>query len=76
MDINPMTETVQTAIMNAQTIAVREQHQEVDEVHLYLAMLEDNESLMNLYFGKNEYWCKRYQRRITTNSLEKTTSIR
>ena len=42
MDINRMTEKVQTAIMNAQSIAVREQHQEVDEVHLFIAMLEDD----------------------------------
>lgn len=41
-----MTEKVQKAIMNAQTIAIREQHQEVDEVHLYIAMLEDDESLI------------------------------
>jgi ATP-dependent Clp protease ATP-binding subunit ClpB len=46
MDINHMTETVQTAIMNAQSIAIREQHQEVDEAHLFLAMLEDSGSLM------------------------------
>ena len=53
MDINPMTEKVQKAIMNAQTIAVREQHQEVDEVHLFLAMLEDDESLITSIIGKN-----------------------
>ena len=41
MDINHMTETVQNAIMNAQSIAIREQHQEVDEAHLFLALLED-----------------------------------
>ena len=74
MDINSMTEKVQKAIMNAQNIAVREQHQEVDEVHLYIAMLEDDESLIHLHFGKNEYWSKRYQRRTTTNPLEKATS--
>ena len=50
MDINSMTEKVQKAIMNAQNIAVREQHQEVDEVHLFIAMLEDDESLMTLHF--------------------------
>ena len=52
MDINRMTETVQTAIMNAQSIAVREQHQEVDEVHLFLALLEDTGSLMNSIIEK------------------------
>ena len=52
MDINSMTEKVQKAIMNAQNIAVREQHQEVDEVHLYIAMLEDDESLILSIFEK------------------------
>ena len=46
MDINQMTEKVQKAIMNAQSIAIREEHQEVDEVHLFLSMLEDDDSLM------------------------------
>ena len=52
MDINRMTETVQTAIMNAQSIAVREQQQEVDEAHLFLALLEDTGSLMNSIIEK------------------------
>ena len=39
MDINAMTEKVQKAIMDAQSIAVREGHQEVDEVHLFIALL-------------------------------------
>lgn len=46
MDINQMTEKVQKAIMDAQSIAVREEHQEVDEVHLFLALLEDDSSLI------------------------------
>ena len=53
MDINRMTETVQTAIMNAQSIAIREQHQEVDEAHLFLALLEDTGSLMNSIIEKS-----------------------
>src|SRR3954452_6534749 len=52
MDINRMTETVQTAIMNAQSIAVREQQQEVGEAHLFLALLEDTGSLMNSIIEK------------------------
>lgn len=52
MDINQMTEKVQQAIMNAQSIAIREEHQEVDEVHLYLSMLEDGDSLLVSILGK------------------------
>lgn len=47
-----MTEKVQKAIMNAQSIAVREEHQEVDEVHLYLSMLEDSDSLLVTILGR------------------------
>jgi ATP-dependent Clp protease ATP-binding subunit ClpB len=46
MDINRMTERLQTAIFSAQSNAVREQHQEVDEAHLYLALLEEEDSLI------------------------------
>jgi ATP-dependent Clp protease ATP-binding subunit ClpB len=52
MDINQMTEKVQQAIMNAQSIAIREEHQEVDEVHLFLSMLEDGDSLLVSILGK------------------------
>ena len=41
MDINSMTEKVQKAIMNAQNIAVREQHQEVDPVFLFHDLRQD-----------------------------------
>ncbi|MBB6443536.1 ATP-dependent chaperone ClpB [Bacillus benzoevorans] len=52
MDMNQMTEKVQQAIMNAQSIAIREEHQEVDEVHLFLSMLEDGDSLLVSILGK------------------------
>jgi len=52
MDINQMTEKVQKAIMDAQSIAVREEHQEVDEVHLFLALLEDGSSLIHSILEK------------------------
>lgn len=46
MDINRMTERLQTAIMNAQSLAIRNGHQELDEVHLYSAFIEDDNSLV------------------------------
>ncbi|MBU8877451.1 ATP-dependent chaperone ClpB [Bacillus sp. FJAT-29790] len=46
MDINRMTERMQEGFMNAQNIAIREQHQEVDEVHLFIALLEQENSLV------------------------------
>lgn len=52
MDINQMTEKVQQAFMSAQSIAIREEHQEVDEVHLFLSMMEDDDNLIVMILGK------------------------
>ncbi|KOP81721.1 ATP-dependent chaperone ClpB [Cytobacillus solani] len=54
MDLNRMTERMQEGIMAAQTIAIREQHQEVDEVHLFLALLEQENSLIVSILKKTE----------------------
>ncbi|MGN7398436.1 ATP-dependent chaperone ClpB [Cytobacillus praedii] len=54
MDLNRMTERLQEGIMTAQTMAIREQHQEVDEVHLFLALLEQDNSLMISFLKKAE----------------------
>ncbi|MGG1396344.1 ATP-dependent chaperone ClpB [Bacillus salipaludis] len=44
MDLNQMTERLQTGLLNAQTIAIKHHHQEVDEPHLFIALMgqEDN----------------------------------
>lgn len=41
-----MTERMQDGILNAQNLAIRAQHQEVDDVHLLLALLGQDNSLM------------------------------
>ncbi|MBP3038835.1 ATP-dependent chaperone ClpB [Bacillaceae bacterium Marseille-Q3522] len=46
MDLNQMTERVQQAFMHAQSIAVKEQHQEVDDIHLFLAFLGQEQNLL------------------------------
>ncbi|WP_449621998.1 ATP-dependent chaperone ClpB [Robertmurraya sp. Marseille-Q9965] len=46
MDLNKMTERLQTAIMSAQSLATSNEHQEIDEVHLFLALMEQEESLI------------------------------
>ena len=76
MDINRMTETVQTAIMNAQSIAVREQHQEVDEAHLFLALLEDTGSLMNSIIEKSTISVSELHNELQTNFSKETTCFR
>ncbi|QED47221.1 ATP-dependent chaperone ClpB [Cytobacillus dafuensis] len=52
MDINKMTERMQDGFMTAQNIAIREHQQEVDDVHLFLALLEQENSLMTSILQK------------------------
>lgn len=52
MDVNRMTERLQEGLLNAQTIAIRGQHQEVDEAHLFLALVEQENSLISLILSK------------------------
>ncbi|MFF2446187.1 ATP-dependent chaperone ClpB [Neobacillus sp. NPDC058068] len=46
MDLNRMTERLQKGLMDAQSLAVKNSHQEVDEPHLLLALMEQEDSLI------------------------------
>lgn len=46
VDLNKMTERLQTAIMSAQSMATSNEHQEIDDVHLFLALMEQDDSLI------------------------------
>ncbi|WAA10939.1 ATP-dependent chaperone ClpB [Fervidibacillus albus] len=52
MDMNRMTERMQNAMMTAQSIAMQNNHQEIDEVHLYLAFLEDDQNIVRSILQK------------------------
>ncbi|GGE72314.1 ATP-dependent chaperone ClpB [Priestia taiwanensis] len=45
MDLNKMTQKTQEAVMRAQSLAVENNHQEIDTIHLLLALLEQEEGL-------------------------------
>jgi ATP-dependent Clp protease ATP-binding subunit ClpB len=45
LDLNKMTESLQNAIVSAQTLAVQHNHQEVDDLHLFLALLGQGNNL-------------------------------
>ncbi|WP_423801494.1 ATP-dependent chaperone ClpB [Neobacillus sp. SAB-20_R2A] len=45
MDLNRMTERMQNGLMDAQSIAIKYSHQEIDEPHLLLALLNQDDSL-------------------------------
>lgn len=62
MDINRMTDRLQKGIMNAQSLAIKNNHQEVDESHLFLALLNQEDSLLRAILEKAE---------ISVSSVEK-----
>jgi ATP-dependent Clp protease ATP-binding subunit ClpB len=45
LDLNKMTESLQNGFMSAQSLAVQQNHQEVDDTHLILALLGQENSL-------------------------------
>ncbi|MEH7158228.1 ATP-dependent chaperone ClpB [Neobacillus drentensis] len=46
MDMNRMTERLQKGIMDAQSLAVKKNHQEIDEPHLFISLMEQEDSLI------------------------------
>ncbi|EKN65392.1 Class III stress response-related ATPase [Neobacillus bataviensis LMG 21833] len=52
MDLNRMTERLQKGIMDAETLAIRENHQEIDEPHLFLTLMDQEDSLIAAIFEK------------------------
>lgn len=52
MDLNQMTTKTQEAIMSAQSLAVSHHHQEIDTVHLLLALLRQQDGLAVRIFQK------------------------
>jgi ATP-dependent Clp protease ATP-binding subunit ClpB len=46
MDLNKMTERLQKGMMDAQSLAIKNNHQEIDEPHLFLALLGQDDSLI------------------------------
>jgi ATP-dependent Clp protease ATP-binding subunit ClpB len=51
MDLNRMTERLQSGLMDAQTLAIKHNHQEIDEPHLFLALLDQEDSLIAAIFS-------------------------
>ncbi|MBM4764236.1 ATP-dependent chaperone ClpB [Bacillus sp. B15-48] len=66
MDINSMTEKMQQAVLHAQTIAAQHSHQEVDDVHLLLAMLNQEEGLVTTILNRLEVDVEFYKRELIT----------
>lgn len=54
MDLNQMTERLQKGFMDAQSLAIKSNHQEVDEPHLFVALMNQDDSFINTIFQRLE----------------------
>jgi ATP-dependent Clp protease ATP-binding subunit ClpB len=63
MDLNRMTERLQKGILDAQSLAIKSSHQEVDEPHLFLTLLRQDDSLLRAILEKAD---------IQTKAVEKS----
>ena len=52
MNLNKMTESLQTAFLSAQTLAVQHGHQEIDDLHLVLSLVRQDNNLANSIFSR------------------------
>ncbi|MDR4945909.1 ATP-dependent chaperone ClpB [Neobacillus cucumis] len=52
MDLNRMTERLQKGLMDAQALAIKENHQEIDEPHLFLSLINQEDSLITSILEK------------------------
>ncbi|MFL6558259.1 MAG: Clp protease N-terminal domain-containing protein, partial [Bacillus sp. (in: firmicutes)] len=53
MDMNRMTERLQKGLMDAQSLAVKKNHQEIDEPHLFLCLMDQEDSLISSILEKS-----------------------
>ncbi|MDP4157430.1 MAG: Clp protease N-terminal domain-containing protein, partial [Bacillota bacterium] len=54
MDLNQMTERLQNAFLDAQSLAIKSNHQQVDEPHLFLSLMNQEDSLINTILNRME----------------------
>jgi ATP-dependent Clp protease ATP-binding subunit ClpB len=55
LDFNKMTERLQDAFLKSQSLAQQNEHQEIDDIHLFLAILQEENNLVSLILEKMEF---------------------
>ncbi|MFJ5760107.1 ATP-dependent chaperone ClpB [Neobacillus sp. NPDC093182] len=74
MDLNRMTERLQKGILDAQSLAVKSNHQEVDEPHLFLTLLRQEDSLLKAILTKADIRTESVERALQS-VLEKKPQV-
>ncbi|WP_462408972.1 ATP-dependent chaperone ClpB [Neobacillus sp. Marseille-QA0830] len=65
MDLNRMTERTQSGLMDAQTLAIKNNHQEIDEPHLFLSLMGQEDSLITAILERAGLPSKQVQNKLT-----------
>ncbi|RSD29383.1 ATP-dependent chaperone ClpB [Mesobacillus subterraneus] len=75
MDLNKMTESLQNAFVSAQTLAVQHNHQEVDDLHLLLSILEQENNLAESLLSGLGVNIKQFKEELLTSLSKKPQVI-
>lgn len=71
MDLNRMTERLQQGLMDAQSLAIKSNHQEVDEPHLLLALLKQEDSFVRAILERAEIPPGNIEKSLNTSLAKK-----
>ncbi|MEH7113029.1 ATP-dependent chaperone ClpB [Neobacillus niacini] len=71
MDLNRMTERLQKGILDAQSLAIKSSHQEVDEPHLFLTLLRQDDSLLRAILQKADIQTKAVEKSLQSTLDQK-----
>ncbi|MBT2729286.1 ATP-dependent chaperone ClpB [Bacillus sp. ISL-75] len=71
MDMNRMTERLQKGLMDAQSLAVKENHQEIDEPHLFLCLMDQEDSLISSILEKSGIPPEKIRKNLTAALAKK-----
>ncbi|MBT2697105.1 ATP-dependent chaperone ClpB [Bacillus sp. ISL-40] len=72
MDMNRMTERLQKGLMDAQSLAVKKNHQEIDEPHLFLCLMDQEDSLISSILEKSGIPPEKIRKNLTAALAKKT----
>jgi ATP-dependent Clp protease ATP-binding subunit ClpB len=71
MDLNRMTDRLQKGIIDAQSLAIKSSHQEVDELHLFLTLLRQEDSLLKAILEKADIRTEGVEKALQTALTKK-----
>jgi ATP-dependent Clp protease ATP-binding subunit ClpB len=74
MDLNKMTERLQQALLSSQSLAQQNDHQEIDDIHLFLSIITDADNLVSNVLEKIHCSSEGFQRELL-KALDKKPKV-